>query len=336
MPKKINESIKFAAVSLFNNNDIKKKKAKIASESLNVSKSSVYNWNHHHVPNKLGRKILYTPPILCYIMNYVLENVTFKMNLLIESIREKFNLNLHKSQIYKYLKKMNVSRKKIKKISTSVNKDELKHKIMEFKKKMDSISRNKIISVDEASFDTYLSADYGWSEKGTKIEKKFDYQKKRFTLISAISNEKMINNMLIEGSAKSHNFIEFIKQIIEMNNNLPPNEKLYILLDNAKIHHTKELTNLLKDTQIELIYNPPYSPQYNPIERVFSKVKYLVKEKDNRSLTILKENIGDAYNKITKENFNSFFQRSLETELKKEIIITTKYNVSKNKSVEVK
>ena len=66
-----------------------------------------------------------------------------------------------------------------------------------FKRRIKRINKNKIISIDEVSFDTHLSPNIGWSYKGTRIEKVDNCAKKRYTVISAVSNTKIIHNHFV-------------------------------------------------------------------------------------------------------------------------------------------
>ena len=83
-------------------------------------------------------------------------------------------------------------------------------------------------------------------------------------------------------------------------------------MDNACIHHSKIVTEYIKNYNIKLIFNVPYSPEYNPIEIMFSKLKKLVKDyTDNNKIKILELNIIDSLIKITSKDLNNFFNYSL-------------------------
>ena len=61
-------------------------------------------------------------------------------------------------------------------------------------------------------------------------------------------------------------FLEFLQTL-----NLP--ENTILLLDNVSFHHTQEVKTYIKSRKWDLLYVPPYSPQFNPIENIFSSVK---------------------------------------------------------------
>ena len=54
-------------------------------------------------------------------------------------------------------------------------------------------------------------------------------------------------------------------------------EHCVVVQDNCAIHHVQEVTDVLHDASVIVQYLPPYSPDYNPIEECFSKVKFMLK-----------------------------------------------------------
>ncbi len=57
-----------------------------------------------------------------------------------------------------------------------------------------------------------------------------------------------------------------------------PDTHSIIIMDNCSIHHTQHIKDYLDDMGIMLLYLPPYSPDFNPIEELFSYLKYYLKE----------------------------------------------------------
>ena len=178
-----------------------------------------------------------------------------------------------------------------------------------FKKSIKKISLNKIVSIDESHFNNEISAIYGWSLKGEEIRDKLHIKKKvRYSLLCAVSNKKVVHYIVVKGSVNSEIFKQFIK---DLNTKITNNS--YFLLDNARIHHSKIVKEYIEKTTHKLIFNAPYCPEYNPIEKVFSKVKNLVRMKsNNKDPNKLKKNIQVALNKITRNDLQNYFQKSLE------------------------
>ena len=130
------------------------------------------------------------------------------------------------------------------------------------KMSLNKIKKENIISIDESSFDTHINAHYGWSVKGERMIKK--KQRKRYSIISAISINKIINVKIIKGSANGLIFTEFIKDVV---NKIKSNKVLF--MDNARIHHSKIFKLYVDTIDNKILYNVPYMSELNPIEMVF-------------------------------------------------------------------
>ena len=60
-----------------------------------------------------------------------------------------------------------------------------------------------------------------------------------------------------------------------------PDTNSILIMDNCAIHHVQEIKDFLNDMGIMLLYLPPYSPDFNPIEELFSYLKYYLKEHEH-------------------------------------------------------
>jgi hypothetical protein len=119
---------------------------------------------------------------------------------MIKLIKKKFSVSISKSSLYRILHNIKITRKKIRKKIILKSKKNHNRDIKLFKKKIKSLISDKIICIDETSIDTYLSANYGWSKRGTIITEIKKKQRIRYTTISAISKNKVIYNKYIKGS----------------------------------------------------------------------------------------------------------------------------------------
>lgn len=72
-----------------------------------------------------------------------------------------------------------------------------------------------------------------------------------------------------------------------------------LIMDNMKSHHAKAVKALLDQAKIRYIYLPPYSPDFNPIEKLWSKIKALLRKSKARSENQLSEAIQNAFRAIT-------------------------------------
>ena len=111
------------------------------------------------------------------------------------------------------------------------------------------------------------------------------------------------------GSATGKSFLKFMKNLI---NKLPQEETYYILMDNARIHHYHKIHKFIKRKEnIKILYNLPYTPETNPIEKVFKDVKQYL-----RNVVIKHDNIIDKIKKslltIKEKNLTAYFKKAIE------------------------
>jgi putative transposase len=125
-----------------------------------------------------------------------------------------------------------------------------------------------VLFEDEASLANTAGVSYAWAEKGIQPKViQFQRKRERRTLFGAINPH---SGELIVDTAESGNtktFFSFPVKCVRAS----AGEKVYMVLDNVCFHHAKGLKPVLEryKESIDLIFLPPYSPDLNPVERVW-------------------------------------------------------------------
>jgi transposase len=83
-----------------------------------------------------------------------------------------------------------------------------------------------------------------------------------------------------------------------------------VVMDNLGAHRPKRVRELIEERGCELVYLPAYSPDYNPIEEAFAKIKNLLRKAAARSKEALVEAVGAALSAITAEDIRGYFQHA--------------------------
>jgi transposase len=127
--------------------------------------------------------------------------------------------------------------------------------------------------------------------------------KTNVTLISSMSLGGMGASMSIEGSADGDGFLVYVERL------LCPTLKRgqIVVMDNLSVHKMKKVRELIEERGCSLVFLPSYSPDFNPIEQAFSKVKTLLRKAKARSFEVLVEATGRALSAVTKEDTRAFF-----------------------------
>lgn len=107
---------------------------------------------------------------------------------------------------------------------------------------------------------------YGWIAKGVRKAEKMTACQKRVNIIGAINLDGHHIEYRQVAWVNGDNIKAFLNQLIASN---PNAERIHLFLDNAGYHKSKDIQNFIKKTKITFHYLPPYSPNLNPIERLW-------------------------------------------------------------------
>jgi transposase len=170
---------------------------------------------------------------------------------------------------------------------------------------MTSIDSERFVFVDECSTNTSLAPLYGWARRGKRVHQQTPRNwGKNVTLLSSISKKiGMGASLVVEGSTNGMVFETYLRDVL-----CPTLEEgQVVVMDNLSSHKGERVRELIEGRGCELIYLPSYSPDFNPIEQAFSKLKSYLREACARSYETLMEVIGEALRTISTSDAESFF-----------------------------
>jgi transposase len=161
------------------------------------------------------------------------------------------------------------------------------------------------VFVDECSTNTSLSPIYGWSRRGQRvcIEAPRNWGA-NVTLLSSMTLEGMGPSLAVEGSTTREVFETYVDRVLAPS--LLPGQ--IVVMDNLSSHKGSRIGELIEARGCELIYLPPYSPDFNPIEEAFSKVKGLLRQAEARTREALLEAMGRALDAVSASDARGFFE----------------------------
>ncbi|KAF5337894.1 hypothetical protein D9611_014776 [Ephemerocybe angulata] len=185
---------------------------------------------------------------------------------------------VHFTTIYRALERARVSRKKLKKIAAE--RDEEKR--ANFIRRMAQYTPEQLGFLDEVSKDERTgSRRFGRAGLGARAVKKGVFIRgRRFSAEGLLTIDGMVSNTVVEGSLTKRGFLNYLEHSV-----LPlctpfPGTLSVLVMDNghnARIHQGPEIAELLEEHGVRLEYLPPYSPDLNPIEEAFSKIKAFIR-----------------------------------------------------------
>ena len=165
------------------------------------------------------------------------------------------------------------------------------------KQRNDFLAENRVfVAIDETAFGRNGPITRGYAPSGNPlfVRKKFPRITTK-SLLACVSQNGIISKQLVQGPINSKFFAKFLE-------NLNVDKETVVILDNAKIHHCKIVKDVAIQKNITLLFTPPYSPWFNPIELCFSIIKrhYYKSQK-----------IDDAIDSLKTHHSLAFFKKSL-------------------------
>ena len=145
----------------------------------------------------------------------------------------------------------------------------------------------------------------------TPVDRTFLMRGRRVNVIAAISSNGVLDAAMYEHNVNGDCFMDFLRKsllpILQPFNGVNPHS--IVIMDNASIHHVDAVADLVRGVGAILKFLPPYSPDFNPIEEVFSKVKYYLRAND-LSRAPAREQILHAFGSVTALDCISYMNHS--------------------------
>jgi transposase len=168
-----------------------------------------------------------------------------------------------------------------------------------------TLDARSLVFVDEMGTNTSLSPIYGWAKKGQRAHCSVPRNRgESTTVLSSMTLKGMGPSLAVEGATNANVFETYVEQVL-----WPTlREGQVVIMDNLSAHKGERVRELIEGRGCELVYLPSYSPDFNPIEEAFSKMKGLLRKAEARSREALLEAIGTAISAVTDQDARGFFE----------------------------
>ena len=174
-----------------------------------------------------------------------------------------------------------------------------------FLERLSGVDPERLLFVDESSTNIALIPRYARAPKGRRAFGRAPRNwGKNVTLISSMTTEGMGPSMSIQGSSDTETFGLYMRNV------LAPRLRSgqIVLMDNLSVHKAAWVRELIETKGCQLWLLPSYSPDLNPIEEAFSKVKNLIRRAKARTLQALFEATAEALGTVSEDDARGFFE----------------------------
>ena len=216
------------------------------------------------------------------LLKYIFENPTSYLHEIQKKLNDSYGVQVSASTICRTLKSMGCSRQVIRHVALQQSNTAR----AKFMAEISLYEPSMLIWLDESACDAKRNSirKFGYCIRGIRpVQKRLLIRGIRYSAIPVMSIYGLHDVFLAEGTITGDRFAHFVKKCL-----LPllmpfngVNPYSVVVMDNASVHHVETVTTLIRSAGAHLIFLPPYSPDLNPLEPVFGKVKSILKENES-------------------------------------------------------
>ena len=253
-----------------------------------------------------------TKPVQFVLLHLVLRRPGIYLTEIQQELFVQLGLKVSAALICNFLKKSNFTRKKMQLIAAQRDEDVRSTFVID----VTIYVRRLIVFIDETGCDRRNAIQrYAYGLRGKPVRcQKLLVRGEHISAIAAMSVEGLLEVKIVRGGVTGEIFDEFVNKQLLFHlmsfNGSNPNS--IVIMDNCSIHHTESVAQSFDDIGVIVHYLPPYSPDYNPIELLFSKVKYLIKrmEVELSAVEDIETIVLTAFAAVTKEDCEAWINCS--------------------------
>jgi transposase len=175
---------------------------------------------------------------------------------------------------------------------------------------MSTLPAERLVFLDESGVTTKMARTHARAPRGQRAYGSIPLGSwRRLTVIGALACEGLVATMSIEASTSTSVLLAYLEQVL-----VPKLQQVrpdaILVMDNLRPHHATEVRDLLDRAGIGLLYLPRYSPELNPIEQAWAKMKEPLKAKAPRTLEALEAELKPALDTITAKDAKGWIRHA--------------------------
>ncbi len=169
------------------------------------------------------------------------------------------------------------------------------------------IDPERLVFIDETWTKTNMAPLRGWAPRGHRLKAKVPRGRwKTMTFLAALRHDRIDAPWLLDGPIDGASFQSYVENALVPT--LKPGD--IVIMDNLSSHKGKAVRQAIRRAGAKLFFLPKYSPDLNPIEQVFSKLKHLLRKAACRTPETVCQAIGQLLDSYTPQECANYFQNA--------------------------
>jgi transposase len=169
------------------------------------------------------------------------------------------------------------------------------------------VEPDRLVFIDETWARTDMAPLRGWALRGHRLPAKVPHGRwKTTTFLAALRHDRIVAPWLVEGPIDGESFRTYVEKVL-----VPTLQQGdIVIMDNLGSHKGKAVQALIRSAGAKLFFLPKYSPDLNPIEQVFAKLKHLLRKAAARTAETICAAIGEILRTFTPQECTNYFTNS--------------------------
>ena len=165
----------------------------------------------------------------------------------------------------------------------------------------------RLVFIDETWTKTNMAPLRGWAPCGQRLPGKAPHGRwKTMTFLAALRHDRLTAPWLIDGPIDGQSFLQYVEEVLVPT--LKPGD--IVIIDNLGSHKGKAVRRAIRAAGAKLFLLPKYSPDLNPIEQMFAKLKHLLRKANARTVDAISTAIGEILRAFTPQECANYFRNS--------------------------
>jgi transposase len=177
----------------------------------------------------------------------------------------------------------------------------------QWKKYQGRLDPRRLVFIDETWAKTNMTPLRGWSPRGSKLVAHAPFGKWRtLTFLAALRHDRIDAPCVLDGPINGESFTAYVIQFLVPT--LSPGD--VVIMDNLGSHKGAAVRKAIRAAGAKLLFLPPYSPDLNPIEQVFAKLKLLLRKAAERTVEATWQRIGSLLDAFQPQECAAYLRNS--------------------------
>lgn len=176
-----------------------------------------------------------------------------------------------------------------------------------WKQRQATIDPSRLIFIDETWTKTNMAPLRGWCARGLRLKDNVPHGRwQTLTFLAALRHDRLTAPCLFDGPINGESFRLYVEQVLVPT--LKPGD--IVVMDNLGSHKSRAVRDAIRSAGARRLFLPAYSPDLNPIEQVFSKLKTLLRKARARTCEAVGNAIGQILSRFASDECANYFRNS--------------------------